>query len=309
MSSHLADEYYPFDAGAGQFSSEAQWRKMWALLTPGVVVGVDNELSPFGDSTGLHIKVMTGQVNIKGHTGAITAQFTSADVSSVAGLTAGLKRIDRYVARADFVNNLVEFDWLTGTPNASPAIPALTQSTSTVWEIGIAHTKQMTSADATLAVGDVVDERTWISSMPSPSRQIGSEAFTSWTPIVGGGFALGNGTVLGRYRKWGRHISLRGSFTYGTTSTAGASMTIGGFPFAPVNFEGDGWVRAIDASTSKRSPGRILLGTGSLTATLYCTAFLGSSGTVFLADIDTNNPMTPAVGDIYTFGIDYETAT
>lgn len=158
MSATVADTYFPFDAGAGAAASEAEWRQIFAFVRPGVVAGVDDDCEGYADSTGLHFKIKAGQVFINGHVGTLAAAATLSDLSSVAGLTGGTKRIDRLVARADYVNNRVEFDVLTGTPGSSPTEPALTQNDS-LWEIPIARTKELTSASATLAASDVIDER------------------------------------------------------------------------------------------------------------------------------------------------------
>lgn len=165
MTDILADAYYPFDAGAGANSAEAQWRNMWPVIANGVVYGQQNNLVPFADSSGIHFKVQSGQVWIRGHTGIWNITNTTSNMSAPA---AGKQRIDRLVARADSSLNDVVLSVLTGAEvTSNPVEPALTQ-TDSIWEIPIARTIAMTSSTSTLASGDVIDERQWAGSWSQP---------------------------------------------------------------------------------------------------------------------------------------------
>lgn len=150
------DAYAPFDSGAGANAMEATWRSMMRrnVLT-GVIAGVTNELLTFGDSTGMQVKVNTGECWIEGHWG----QNTAIKTLPVATAHATLARIDRAVARCDFVNNRIEVDVVTGTAAASPVAPSLTQNTS-VWEISLALVS-VAAAASTITAANVTDMRTW----------------------------------------------------------------------------------------------------------------------------------------------------
>lgn len=129
------DEYFPFDAGAGGNAMEASWRKMAAwwlqdgVLYDGLSMTVVESTVP-----AMSVTVRTGKVWIQGHYGETTADKTLP----IAPAHATLARKDLVIARADFANNRIELDVLTGTAAASPTDPALTQNTS-IWEIALAR--------------------------------------------------------------------------------------------------------------------------------------------------------------------------
>lgn len=149
------DQYAPFDAGAGANVTEDTWRKMiiHAGKPSGVIRGYDLALQVFGDSSGLQVKCPTGQVWIQGHWGAVSSTKTIPLVAAHATLA----RKDLIVARADFVNNRVELDVLTGVPNASPNLTPVTQNSS-ICEIALAEV-QVAAAATSIASGNVVDKR------------------------------------------------------------------------------------------------------------------------------------------------------
>jgi hypothetical protein len=149
------DEYAPFDSGAGANVTEDTWRKMmkFAGHATGVVRGQDNALATTGDSSGMQVKVATGQVWIEGHWG----RSSSIKTVPLTAAHATLARKDYIVARADFVNNRIEFDSVTGTPHASPALPSLTTNTS-IHEIALAEVA-VAAAASTITSGNVTDRR------------------------------------------------------------------------------------------------------------------------------------------------------
>lgn len=151
------DAYAPFDSGAGANVTEDTWRKMmkWAGHATGVLRGQDNALATTGDSSGMQVKVATGQVWIEGHWG----QCTSIKTVPLTSAHATLARKDYIVARADFVNNRIELDALTGTPNASPVVPTVTRNSS-VYEVVLAEVA-VAAAASTISSGNVTDRRTF----------------------------------------------------------------------------------------------------------------------------------------------------
>ena len=150
------DQYAPFDAGPGANAMESQWRAMMRYqVQNGVLRNVGNELSVYGDSTGMQVKVRTGQVVVTGHWGAQDAE----DTLTIAAAHATLARRDLVVARVDYTNNLLELDVITGTAAATPIVPSLTRNT-TVWEIPLAVV-QVDAAAVTIAANKVFDARQW----------------------------------------------------------------------------------------------------------------------------------------------------
>lgn len=154
------DEYAPFDTGAGANVTEDTWRKMMvhAGRANGVLRGIDMALQVTGDSSGMQVKVNTGQVWIEGHWG----RCGSIKTVPLTAAHATLARKDRIVARVDFVNNRIELDALTGTPSGSPTLPSLTQNSS-VYESHLAEVA-VAAAASTITSGNVTDNRTFTSS-------------------------------------------------------------------------------------------------------------------------------------------------
>jgi len=150
------DEYCPFDAGPGADAQEDQWRSMWRYqVQNGVLRNVDNELQAYGDSSGMQVKVKTGQVVITGHWGKTTAE----DVLPITAAHATLARRDLVVVRADFVNNKIVNDVITGTPASTPVNPQVTRNTS-IWEIPVAIVT-VAAAASTVSAANVLDARQW----------------------------------------------------------------------------------------------------------------------------------------------------
>lgn len=156
-------EYFPFDAGTGANVTESQWRKMASLwFGTGVVddaLSLLNELAVSQRAAGanMSVDVATGQTWIRGEFGELTVA-TNLGISANA---TGNPRIDRVVLRADFVNNNIVVDVLTGTPAVSPVAPALTQNTS-MWEISLAAIAVAAGA-VSIVTANITDERTIVS--------------------------------------------------------------------------------------------------------------------------------------------------
>jgi hypothetical protein len=152
----VADTYAPFDTGAGANVTEGTWRKMMRHMTlgrNGVLKGITNNLEPFADSTGMQVKVRTGECWLQGH----WAEFTSEKTLTVTAAHPTLSRVDRIVVRADFSGSDIELDVLAGTAAASPVAPAVTQDSS-MWEVSIG-TISIPAADTSIGSNQVTDNR------------------------------------------------------------------------------------------------------------------------------------------------------
>lgn len=149
------DSFGPFDAGAGASITEDTWRKFMAMIMhSGVLHGVDNTLQVYADSTGMQVKVKTGEAWIRGHWGRVNAEKTL----SIAAAHATLQRLDRVVARVNFTSNSFELDVLTGTAGSGSAV-AVTQNTS-LWEISLAIVT-VPATDTSIDAGQVADTRAY----------------------------------------------------------------------------------------------------------------------------------------------------
>lgn len=159
----IADLYLPFDAGPGAGVTEDNWRKMarhW--IGSGPLWAEDFGLLPYGDSSGMQVKVKTGKAFVRGHYAEFTAEKI-LPIAAVGGIPGGQSRLDSVVIRADFVNNRVEVDVVAGVAAATgtQVAPAVVQSAA-VWEIQIGTVGPLTNATATIAAGTVTDTRLMI---------------------------------------------------------------------------------------------------------------------------------------------------
>lgn len=144
------DTYMPYDAGPGSNVTEDGWRQFARHFRgDGVIRNIGGLFAPFGDSTGMQVKVPTGECWIRGQWGTSTSQKTMP----IATAHATLQRLDLVILRNDFVNNRIEIDVLTGTAG-SGLYPSLTQNTSK-WEIQLAKVV-VDAAVATIAAGKVI---------------------------------------------------------------------------------------------------------------------------------------------------------
>lgn len=135
-------------------TSEAQF-SLWARnLGEGVIDGRGFELEPFADSTGMNIKVKTGQALVRGHFYDNTAQET------VTIPTANLTnpRIDLVVLRLDPTANTILLHVIEGTPSSSPVAPTPTQTDGAIYDLPIARVA-VGAAVATIAPANVTDLR------------------------------------------------------------------------------------------------------------------------------------------------------
>lgn len=179
------DTYAPFDSGAGSNVTEATWRKFMRHMlgsASGVIRGFTNEFAVTGDGSGMNVKVATGECWIRGHYG----ESTSIKTLTIAAAHATLARKDRVILRADFTNDRVEVDVLTGTAAASPITPAVTQST-TIWETSLAIV-DVPAADTSIASTQVTDDRVFTSAHAkyvrhntAPVQSVATNAFTKMT--------------------------------------------------------------------------------------------------------------------------------
>lgn len=293
------DLYQPFDAGAGANVTEDNFRKQFRhYLETGVLSGEDNELQMYGDSSGRQFKIKTGKCIVRSHYGENATEKTLAtDVN-----TSGNPRIDRGILRADFTNNRIELDVLKGTPAGSPAPPAVTQNSS-IWEVPLGQVL-LANGYSTIAAGDVTDERDalWLFG----TRNV---AYRSYTPILKGTatpFTLGNGSLAGRWRRDGRKITGKVSFTMGSTSVAPAGTLVVTVPVPG------------EASAVAQDPviGHLAIKDASPVAFYYRVPAWNSGLTslIFYTEagvVTTTNgaPITLATGDVLTVTFQYEAAS
>jgi hypothetical protein len=151
-----ADSYFPFDSGAGASVQESGWRDMMKHMLgsgSGVIRGFGNDCQTIGDSSGMQVKMNTGECWMRGHYGSFTSQKTLPIASNSSGST----RIDIAVLRCHFANNNIVVDIVQGTPGGSA--PNVTQN-STMWETKLADIT-VTNGAVTITAANCVDRRVY----------------------------------------------------------------------------------------------------------------------------------------------------
>lgn len=174
------DVYAPFDDGPGANTMESTWRKFARyMLETGIIRTAGNRFNTFGDSSGMQVKVDTGECWIQGHYG----ENASVKTLPIAAAHATLARLDRVVLRADFVNNRVELDVLTGTAATTPVLPTLTTNTS-VWEVSLAQVSVAAGATG-ITSSDVTDDRTrYVYTDHGPGAMLEQKVLTAQATFV-----------------------------------------------------------------------------------------------------------------------------
>jgi hypothetical protein len=150
----MTQTYFPFDSGSGANVTESQWSLMaknW--MNTGVIKGALNELLIYADSTGMQVKVKSGQAWMQGH----FFQSDAEETLSISNADSTNPRIDRVIVRVDWTANTIQLAVLSGTPAASPSAPNLTQNGSR-WEISLAQVYVGANV-STIATGNITDER------------------------------------------------------------------------------------------------------------------------------------------------------
>lgn len=151
----MAQSAWPFenvDTSETQFS---QWARNIGEGVKGSSAGT--ELKPFGDSTGMQVKVPAGQAMVRGHYYSSTALETL----TVAAAHATLGRIDNVVLELDPSANSIILSVVTGTAASSPVAPDLVQTDAGVYQLLLA-TITVDAAATTIAAGKVTDARTFL---------------------------------------------------------------------------------------------------------------------------------------------------
>jgi hypothetical protein len=166
----MAQSSWPFeniDTTETQFS---QWARN---IGEGVIAGKGLELEPFADSTGMTVKVKSGQALVRGHYYSSSAEETL----TVPTANPTNPRIDLIVARLDPTANSIVLALVAGTPSGSPAAPAPTQTDSEIYELPIAEV-YVGAAVVTIIAGNVTDLR----SMFEPGAAGVAIAFSDTAP-------------------------------------------------------------------------------------------------------------------------------
>jgi hypothetical protein len=175
---------YPFDSGAGATVSETQFSQMFRRLQSTGVSGstATTDLKPFGDSSGLNVKVPLGNAIVRGH----FYNSTATETLTISAANATNPRNDLVVLRLDPTANTIVLAVVTGTAAASPTDPTLSQTDTGTFEMPLARVSVAAGA-TTIAAGNVTDLRPflgtqfgrWSTTTRPASPLIGTAGFNS----------------------------------------------------------------------------------------------------------------------------------
>lgn len=120
----------------------------------GVIAAISGALAPSLDGAGRNAVMAAGACMVKG-----SLWSCDASVNTAIPAASGQDRIDRLTMRltrtAGNATAFLQPNIITGTPGGSPVIPSLTQTTTGIWDLPIAHW----TSKSTGALINLVDER------------------------------------------------------------------------------------------------------------------------------------------------------
>jgi hypothetical protein len=170
----------------------------------------------------------TGSYNTAIGTGALRNNI-SGSYNVAIGNNAGIDETGSnklYIANSSTSNPLIYGDFSTSLLRVNGSLE-VTSSLSLTGSSGIIFEGATPNAhETTLNVVEPTEDRTIL--LPNASGTLSLEdntAWTSYTPTItadGGGFALNNGTLTGRYKQVGKTVFFKLKFVFGSTTTAGS---------------------------------------------------------------------------------------
>lgn len=246
------------------------------------IEAIETELgtNPKGASASVKARLDTLDTTVSGKapsasptfTGTVTTPLTTAGyVKTSAG---GVLSSAAAIAQADVTN--LTTDLAAKAPTASPtftgvvAVPDGTVSAPSIANDGDANTGLYFPADNSIALATDGVARLSIDSaglITGTGTSLG--AYVSYTPTLAGtGWALGNGTVTGKYSRIGRWVSFWAAFVAGSTSTFGSGNPRLSLPVTPISdaVEGRWNVAFFDSSASLRYFSRGILSSSDVIA-------------------------------------------
>jgi hypothetical protein len=188
----MAQTSWPFE---NQNTTEIQYSDLFRRIQSSGVAGDPSvaDLKPFGDSSGMQVKVPAGFAIVRGH-----AYFSNATETIAITAAAANPRIDIVVLELNPTANTTILKMVNGTAAAVPVAPTLTQTTDGLFQLALASVTVPANA-TTIAAGNVTDVRTflgtqfgrWTSTTRPASPVVGNSGFnvTSGQPEFWSGSA------------------------------------------------------------------------------------------------------------------------
>lgn len=136
--------------------NQTNWAAYFSPSIPdGVMAGIGDEMLVYGNSSGMNVRVKTGECRVRSHRGVISSEA----ILDIESSDATYNRYDLVVARVTYGNpSTMEVAVKTGTASASPEIPTATQTAGDIWEMPLAVVT-VTHGAVTITAGNVTDKR------------------------------------------------------------------------------------------------------------------------------------------------------
>ena len=150
----MAQTSWPFE---NKDTSETEFSQWARNIGEGIKQNTLNELEPFADSTGMRVKVKSGQALIRGH----YYQSSAEEVVTVTASDPSNPRIDILILELDPSANSITLKVTAGTPAGSPTAPAIVQTDGGIYQVKLADIAVGTGV-TTIASGDVTDARSYL---------------------------------------------------------------------------------------------------------------------------------------------------
>lgn len=149
-------QFYDSTTGDRVYGSDRWAQIVAALMGTGVVADIGSELAVVESSPpAMSVNVGLGVAFVQGH---YVEVYNAAETLAIAAADASNPRIDRVVVRRSLANRETVLAVLTGTPAASPTLPALTQDPAGTYEIPLAQVRVNANV-LSIVNADITDER------------------------------------------------------------------------------------------------------------------------------------------------------
>lgn len=172
----MAQTSWPFeniDTSETQFS---QWARN---IGEGVKRNALNELEPFADSTGMRVKVKSGQALIRGH----YYQSSAEEVITVTASDPTNPRIDILILELDPSANSITLKVTAGTPAGSPVAPTVVQTDGGIYQVKLADIA-VGAGVTTIAAGDVTDTRAYLATAAELASDVAANTASISNPLA-----------------------------------------------------------------------------------------------------------------------------
>lgn len=132
----------------------------------------------------------------------------------------------------------------------------------------------------------------------------GLKPWTTWAPLLAGGWLNGNGVWTARYAHLGDIVHVAAQFVVGSTTTKGTIMSIN----LPVAAHASAQIGFIANATVAGSSLQLLFGTNTSSTVIAMRAMLANGTYLTTGNVTATVPATWATNDVVTMNFTYQAA-